>query len=183
MSGGRFGLLAGALGLAVAAASFFAGLAVLDDGQPDPPPRGGDPSGTTVAPIDTASTTTTTAAEATLVSPAWVAIVASAATEVEAQQAAAVVAAKRYPSGVLRSDDYPSLKAGLWVAYAGPYPDRATAEAAVGALADDGVDGAYARCAGTVADCNANGNGNENGGDGGDGGGGRASRAERAEPG
>jgi hypothetical protein len=164
--GGRFGLLAGALGLVVAAASFVAGLAVLDDGEPDPPPRGGAPSDTTAVPIDTSSTTTTTtAAEGLLVSPSWVAVVASAGSEVEAQQAAAVVAAKRYPSGVLLSDDYPSLRAGLWVAYAGPYPDSATAEAAVSALADDGIGGAYARCAGTVADCAGGGNGNGDGGD------------------
>jgi hypothetical protein len=170
VSGVRFGLLAGALGLAVAAASFAGGLAVLDDGEPDPPPRGGAPSDTTAAPIDTTSTTTsTTVAEDLLVSPSWVAVVASAATEIEAQRAATVVAAKRYPSGVLLSDDYPSLKAGLWVAYAGPYPDRATAEAAVSALADDGIGGAYARCAGTVADCSSSdGRGNGNGGDGDD---------------
>lgn len=167
MSGGRFGLLAGALALAVAAASFVAGLAVLDDGRPDAPPRSRGATGTTVAPIETSSTTTTTTA-GLLVSPSWVAVVASAGSEAEAQQAAAVVAAKRYPSGVLHSDDYPSLKAGLWVAYAGPYPDRATAEAAVGALADDGVGGAYARCAGTVADCSGGGNGSA-GGNGGDG--------------
>jgi hypothetical protein len=168
VSSGRFGLLAGALGLVVAAASFLAGLAVLDDGEPDPPPRGGAPSDTTAVPIDATSTTTTTTtvAEGRLVSPSWVAVVASAGSEVEAQQAAAVIAAKRYPSGVLLSDDYPSLKAGLWVAYAGPYPDSATAEAAVGALADDGIGGAYARCAGTVADCTGGGNGN--GGDGDD---------------
>jgi hypothetical protein len=39
------------------------------------------------------------------------------------------------------------------VAYAGPYPDSAAAEAAVEELAADGFGGAYARCAGTEAEC------------------------------
>lgn len=159
MSGWRFALLAGALALAVAAGSFAAGLAVLDDGEPDPPPAAGAATTTTPVPI-TASTTTTTTVGGPLVTPAWIVVVASEGSERTAIERAEAVAARGHPTGVLRSDDYASLNPGLWVAYAGPYPDRRAAEAAVDELAADGIAGAYVRCAGTAEACS--------GGDGGD---------------
>jgi hypothetical protein len=162
MSRGRFGLLVTLAAMAVAAVSFAAGLQVFDDGKADAPPAAGsDATATTAAPIDTGSTTTVapppTTPPGALETPAWVTIVASEGTQALAEEKASLVAAKGYPTGVLHSDDYKSLKAGLWVAYAGPYPDADAATAAVGALAADGFTGAYVRCAGSEKDCKADG--------------------------
>jgi hypothetical protein len=173
----RFGLLLAVLGLAVAAGSFAAAWAVLDDGQPDKPPRAGesgdalgsDPVVTTT-PTST-STTSLPAGPSDLATPAWVAVVASEGDEAAATVVAQAIGGAGFSSGVLHSDDYPSLTDGFWVAYAGPYPDRAAADAAVDALATEGFDGAYARCAGTRQECGldddnkGNGNGNGNKGD------------------
>lgn len=155
MSRARFGTLLALLGLAVAAASFLLAGSVLDDGQPDPPPRGTTESDGDALGSDPVVTTPTTAAPATdtLTPPAWIAVVASETDEAGATADAQAVTAAGHAAGVLRSDDYPSLSPGLWVAYAGPYPDSAAAEAAVGELAADGFDGAYARCAGTEDEC------------------------------
>ncbi len=80
-------------------------------------------------------------------------IVASGGSEAEAQGIASRLSAQGYPSGVLHSDDYPSLKAGLWVAFAGPYREPTSARAVIDKLAADGFGGAYVRCAGTKKEC------------------------------
>lgn len=159
MSGRRFGLLVALAALVVGLGSFAVGLAVLDDGRPDPPPTRASSSDTTSPPAGGSSTTvpTTTAptgvAEGPITTPAWIAIVASESSPTTARAKAQVVATKGVPAGVLSSNDYPSLKRGLWVAYAGPYPDHAAADAAVDQLAARGIDGAYVRCAGTEREC------------------------------
>ena len=66
---------------------------------------------------------------------------------------------------MLRSDDYSSLKAGLWVGYAGPYGSRAEAEATVGRLDADGIKGAYVRCIGTNEECSGDSGGGGRDGD------------------
>lgn len=160
MSGPRFALAVALAAAVVGGGAFAAGLAVLDDGRPDPAPARdgssdtvvpGDPTSTTAAP--TTAPTTVPVAEGSIATPAWIAIVASEDSPATARAEAEAVATKGYPAGVLRSDDYPSLKGGLWVAYAGPYPDRSAAEDAVDDLAADGVEGAYVRCAGTDKEC------------------------------
>jgi cell division septation protein DedD len=146
----RFGLLLALLALVVAGATFAVGLAVLDDDEPDPPPTVAD-TGDTLAPDPaTASTTSAPAAPAT---GEWIVVIASEESEDEAGAIAADVVAAGHPGDVLRSDDYPSLNAGFWVAFAGPYPDRGAAEAAVVDLEGDGFTGTYARCAGTEEAC------------------------------
>lgn len=159
MTGRRFAVVVALVALMVGVGSFAVGVAVFDDGQPDPAPQRGPSSGavdstvtappTTVAPPPTTGGVT----EGAIATPTWIAIVASERSEAEARAEAEAVAGKGYPVGVLQSDEYPSLKAGLWVAYVGPYPTRAEADAAVEALEDDGVDGAYVRCAGTDKEC------------------------------
>ena len=56
-------------------------------------------------------------------------------------------------SGVLHSDDFTSLEPGFWVAYVGPFPDPAAAQAAVDQLVADGYTSAYPRCIGTAEEC------------------------------
>ena len=160
MSKGRFALLVTLLAMGVAAACFVIGLRVLDDGKPDPAPSvaAAAATDTTLPPVAASSTTTSPNAPVTtppgaLETPAWVTIVASEGSREMAEEEAARVAANGHPSGVLHSDDYPSLKPGLWVAYAGPYPDARAAEAAIEALAADGISGAYVRCAGSKKEC------------------------------
>ncbi|MGK2950048.1 MAG: hypothetical protein ACSLFP_15860, partial [Acidimicrobiales bacterium] len=58
-----------------------------------------------------------------------------------------------YDAGVLRSEDHSSLEPGFWVAYVGPFPDVAAAEAAKDALVADGYTAAYTRCVGTDEEC------------------------------
>ncbi len=173
MSRWRFGLLAGAVGLVVAGGSFTATVAVLDDGKPDPPPTTSEAPTTTAAPAASSTTErSSTTVPGTLVTPAWIVVVASEGSQDAALERAESVAAAGYPAGVLHSDDFASLNPGLWVAYTGPYPDRRAAESAVEQLARDGVNGAYVRCAGSVAECrgdDGDGNGNGNGGNGHDG--------------
>jgi hypothetical protein len=158
MSQTRFGLLLALGAVVVAIGSFVAATAVLDDGQPDPPPaRAGDteqaPGGDPVVPATTTTTTAAPVVTGDLASPTWIAVITSEADEATATTAAERAAADGYPSGVLHSDDYPSLNKGFFVAYAGPYPDRAAAEAGSAALGADGYDNTYARCAGTKQDC------------------------------
>jgi hypothetical protein len=157
VSRARFSLLLAVLGVLVAAGAFAIAWSVLDDGRPDPPPRSSAGSGDALGsdPVVTPTSTTAPTGDAPLATPAWVAVVASEGDEATATTRAQAVAAAGYPGGVLRSDDYPSLSGGLWVAYTGPYPDRAAADAAVTALAGDGFDGAYARCVGSTEDCAA----------------------------
>lgn len=162
MSANRFAVFLVALAVAVAAGAFVTGLAVLDDGQPDPPPRAdgtATTSTTAAAPAPTAAPPATTApgpvAAPTdeLATPTWIVVVASKSAPSDAQDAAEAVAALGYPAGVLRSDDYPSLAPGFWVAYAGPYESRRSAEAAHDDLDESGLEGGYVRCAGSVKDC------------------------------
>lgn len=153
----RFALLLGALAVLAASASFAVAMAALDDGQPDPPPDSGgdalgsDPLVTTTAPTSTSTTVEVVTGE--LTTPTWIVVVSSEADEGDATEIAERVTAEGHPAGVLRSDDYPSLNKGFWVAYAGPYPDLSTATEAVSALETAGYTGTYARCAGTKKDC------------------------------
>ena len=54
---------------------------------------------------------------------------------------------------MLHSDDYTSLEPGFWVAYVGPFPDVAGAEAAKAELVAGGYTAAYSRCVGTAEEC------------------------------
>lgn len=163
MNGDRFALKVAGLAVVVALLSFLIAYQLLDDDSPDAPPSG---AGTT-ADVTTSDTTTTTAAVTTttqpgaFATPAWVAVVASEGSRGPADEAAAAIAAEGYPAGVLRSDDYPSLKAGLWVGYAGPYGSAEEAEAAVDRLDADGIKGAYVRCIGTKQECGGDGGGED----------------------
>lgn len=157
----RFALLLGLLAVLVAGSSFAVALSVLDDGEPDPPPPGDD-AGDPLGDEGSASTSTTTAvATGELPTPTWIVVIASEADEAGARVLADRVAEGGRPAGVLRSDDYPSLNPGFWVAYTGPYPERGAAEAAVASLEADGVGGTYARCAGTRQECGGDENGND----------------------
>jgi hypothetical protein len=157
MSRARFAVILLLVALLVGLGAFAGALQVLDDGEPDPPPRSGGSATSVAPPADGSTTVPTTAAPPAvgtdLATPAWVAVVASEASEVAAQGKADRPAAAGYPTGVLHSDDYGSLKPGLWVAYAGPYPDRGAADDAVEALAADGFSGAYSRCVGSKEEC------------------------------
>lgn len=164
MSGRRFGLLVALVAMVVGVGSFAGGVALLDDDVPDEPPGADttDPGDGTVS-----STTTAPGEPGTLETPAWVAVVSSEGDEARARAVAARVADAGFSSGVVRSDDHESLNPGFWVAYAGPYPDPATAEAAVADLAAAGIDGAYARCVGTAGECQPADGGGGEGDDGG----------------
>jgi hypothetical protein len=158
MTRARFGLLLGVLALIAASASFAVAMAALDDGQPDAPPQddsdAGDVLGSDPAVTTTSSTSTTVeVVTGELATPTWIVVISSESTEASATVVAERVAAEGHPAGVLRSDEYPSLNKGFWVAYAGPYPDLSTATATVGALEAAGYSGTYARCAGTKKDC------------------------------
>lgn len=150
----RFPSLVVLLAVIVMVGSFALGLQLLDDGEPDPPPGGAsraDPAGeptTTAAPP-----TTTPVATGGLTTPAWIVVVASEGSEAAATSRADAIGDRGQPVGVLRSDDYPSLNPGLWVAYAGPYASAEEATAARDALAAGGVSGTYVRCAGTAEQC------------------------------
>lgn len=159
MSSTRFGILVGFAGVAVAVAAFLVGLQVLDDEGPDTPPAASssdepDEEADGGADGDEAtSSTTAPVADGALDTPAWILVISSEGDEVRARAIAEEVAAAGHPAGVLRSDDYPSMNPGFWVAYAGPYPDAAAAQAAEPAIEADGWTGAYVRCAGTVEEC------------------------------
>lgn len=154
----RFVLWVVLLAVAAGVSSFGAALQVLDDGQPDPAPttdRGPTSNTTALPPISTTTSTmtTTTTAAGKIATPAWITIVASERSKATAEAAAAEVAAHGHPAGVVRSDDYESLKAGLWVAYAGPFERAAEARAMVDTLKAEGIDGAYVRCIGSAKEC------------------------------
>lgn len=153
----RFVLWVVLAAIGVGGASFGVALQVLDDGQPDPAPTADRrTSDTTAAPATTAttaSTTTTTITSGAVATPAWITIVASEASRATADEAAAEVAARGHPAGVVRSDDYESLKPGLWVAFAGPFDSADEARAMVDTLKADGIDGAYVRCIGSTKAC------------------------------
>lgn len=153
----RFPLLVALLALVVAAGAFAIGLQVLDDDEPDPPPR---PAATEGPPADGGETTTASTsviATGALPTPAWIVVVASEGSAAAATARADAVGDRGHPVGVLRSDDYPSLNPGLWVAYAGPFTDAAEATAAKDALTTAGVAGTYVRCAGTAEQCRGDG--------------------------
>jgi hypothetical protein len=152
VSQARFVLLLGIVAVLVAGGSFVAATAVLDDGKADPPPSpdGGDTSDPEVPP---SSTTTAPVATGELASPTWIVVITSEGDEAAATASAQRAADAGYPTGVLRSDDYPSLRPGFWVAYAGPYSDQAAAEAGSAELAADGFANTYRRCVGEQSDC------------------------------
>ncbi len=145
MSRGRFGLLLGLIVVVVTAASFVGVLSLIDDTDPVGSPAS---SSTTT----TASTTTTTVPGA-IVTPTFVAVVSSEADEVSAQQLRDELTESGYDAGVLHSDDYTSLEPGYWVAYVGPFPDVAAADAAKDDLIRAGYSAAYTRCVGTAEEC------------------------------
>ncbi|MGQ0432784.1 MAG: SPOR domain-containing protein [Microthrixaceae bacterium] len=152
----RFALWVALAAIGVGVASFGVALQALDDGGPDPAPTADRRSSdTTVAPIitTTSTTTSTTTTPGAIPTPAWITIVASEASRPAADEAAAEVAARGHPAGVVRSDDYESLKAGLWVAFAGPFGSADEARAMVDTLKADGIDGAYVRCIGSTKAC------------------------------
>ena len=88
-----------------------------------------------------------------LVTPTFVAIVSSDGDEPTAQQRRDELTESGYDAGVLHSDDYTSLEPGFWVAYVGPFPDDAAAQAAADQLVADGYESAYPRCVGTAEEC------------------------------
>jgi hypothetical protein len=158
MSQARFGMLLGLVAVLVAVGSFVAATAALDDGQPDPAPApsggGGEaPGSDPLVPSSSTSSTTAPVATGELATPAWIVVITSEADEASATTAAQRAAAEGHSTGVLRSDDYPSMNKGFWVAYAGPYADRSAAVAGSAALEADGFGGTYARCAGSKTDC------------------------------
>jgi len=159
MSQRRFTLVVAALAALMAVGSFAIAYQTFDDGgtAPDPPAPATDATTPTVTEPPIAATTTTAAGLLTepgeLDTPTWVVVVASGTSRPDADAAARRVASSGYPAGVLRSDDYPSLSKGLWVAYVGPYPDAATAQSTVDRLSADGFDGSYPRCVGDRKDC------------------------------
>jgi hypothetical protein len=149
MSRGRFGLLLTVLVLVLGAASFVGVYTQLDDG-PGSPSGSGDTSSTTLAP---AVTTTTTTVPGGLATPTFVVVVSSESDEGAAQVIRDELTESGYDSGVLHSDDFTSLESGFWVAYVGPFPQVADANAAQAALVADGYTASYARCVGTAEDC------------------------------
>ena len=144
MSRGRFGLLLGVLVIVVTGATFVGVLTLIEEDDPVP-------STTTTTTATTASTTTTVPGE--LATPSFVAIVSSDADEATAQQRRDELTENGYDSNVLHSDDFTSLEPGFWVAYVGPFPDPAAAQAAANQLAADGYTSAYPRCIGTAEEC------------------------------
>ncbi|MGD9694553.1 MAG: SPOR domain-containing protein [Thermoleophilia bacterium] len=75
---------------------------------------------------------------------AWTAILRSAGDESTARQFADKATDAGEDAGVLRSSDYPGLRPGYWVAYAGQFDTRAEAEALAQSLSGE-FPGAYAR--------------------------------------
>jgi hypothetical protein len=142
---GRFGLLLGLIVVVVTVASFLGVLSLIDDTDT----VGSAASSSTTT---TASTTTTTVPGG-IVTPTFVAVVSSEGDEVSAQQLRDELTESGYDAGVLRSDDYTSLEPGYWVAYVGPFPDVAAADAAKDELIAAGYSAAYTRCVGTAEEC------------------------------
>jgi len=158
----RSGIALALLAALVAGGAFVVALGVLDDGAPDAPPdrsAGDEDDGTTTEPPS--STTAGPPASVTpagaLETPAWILVVASESEAATAEAVATEVAEAGHPSGVLRSDDHPSMNPGFWVAYAGPYSGSDEARADAAELEADGWTGVYVRCAGTVEECGGGG--------------------------
>ena len=145
MSRTRFGLLLVLLVLVVGTGAFAIVLAQLDE----------DPGGKSSTPTTKTSseTTTTTGAPAALTTPTFVTVVSSEGDEANARAIADELSTKGFASSVLRSDDHTSLEPGFWVAYVGPFPEAAPAQAAVADLAASGYTSSYVRCVGTAEQC------------------------------
>ena len=159
MSRGRFGVLLALLAALVTAAAFTGVTAGLGNDPSTPPGvTGGGTTSTTVALLTTTSTsapetTATSAPDGRLTTPALVVVVTSSTAKRDANATLAALADRGYAAGVLHSDDYSSLERGFWVAYTGPYPSAAAAEAGKAKLIGDGYRAAYTRCVGTTAEC------------------------------
>jgi len=146
MSRGRFGLLLGLIVVVVGVASFIGVLSLIDDDT--------DPGGTAAASSTTTTVSTTTASvPGGIVTPTFVAVVSSEGDEPSAQLLRDELTESGYDAGVLNSDDYTSLEPGYWVAYVGPFPDVAAADAAKDELIAAGYSAAYTRCVGTAEEC------------------------------
>ena len=145
MDRGRFGLLLALLGLVVGATSFFIALSVIRDDGETPV----DAGGTTTS----SSTTTSTTVPSGLTTPTFVVVVSSEAEEAQAQRLRDELTESGFDAGVLHSDDYASLSPGCVVAYVGPFPDVAGAEAAKADLIGAGYTASYSRCVGTAEEC------------------------------
>jgi cell division septation protein DedD len=146
MTRGRFGLLLALVALVVAAASFSVALALIsDDGDATTQEAGSSTTSST--------TSTTTTAPGTLATPAFVVVVSSESEEASAQQLRDELTEGGFDAGVLSSADYSSLEPGFWVAYVGPFPDVAGAEAAKAELVAAGYTASYTRCVGSNEEC------------------------------
>lgn len=130
--------------------------APADDGGSAAPVAGATPTPapTTAAPGLTPSPSTTPDAAATPPGPAsttgalaewprgksgWTAVVASTQSRAEAERKARAAGGSKV--GVLKSDDFSSLRKGYWVVFSGQYDSRSAAESA----AKSAGGGAYAR--------------------------------------
>jgi hypothetical protein len=145
MSRARFGILLALVVLIVAVGAFALVLTLMGDDEPDESSSATSPTASTLP--------TTTLGEQTLTTPTFVAVVASSGDEATAQALAAELTERGYDSGVLHSDDHTSLEPGFWVAYTGPFPDAAAAQASADQLKGDGYTSAYPRCVGTAEQC------------------------------
>lgn len=148
MSRGRFGLLLAALVLGLGATSFVGVYALIDGGSDTP--AGVDDSSPTTRPPSSLPTSTVPGG---LVTPAFIAIVASEKDEGKAQAIRDELTESGYDAGVLHSDDFPSLQPGFWVAYVGPFTQVPEADATQVELVADGYTTAYTSCVGTAEDC------------------------------
>ena len=143
MTQSRFGLLLALLFAAVAAVSFLVVTLVIESGDDEP----------AAATTTTTFSVTTTTTRPGLTTPTFVAIVVSEREEATARAIGDELTEGGFDTGVLRSDDYPSLNPGFWVAYVGPFDDLGAAQGAVSQLEDAGYTAAYARCVGTEEQC------------------------------
>ena len=76
---------------------------------------------------------------------AFTIVLASTDTRGRAEAKARDAVERGIPAGVLRSDDYSSLKPGFWVVFAGQYATSAKAEADIEKYAGMGFGGGYPR--------------------------------------
>ena len=75
---------------------------------------------------------------------AWTVVVLSSTAKADADKRAKELADAGTPAGVLRSDDYKSLRAGYWVVFSGQYETREEAQTAAEGIGAKAA-GAYAR--------------------------------------
>jgi hypothetical protein len=76
---------------------------------------------------------------------AYTVVLLSAGTREAAEQEAREAASQGIDAGVLRSDDYSSLRAGYWVAYGGRFDGQDEAQSEAERYASLGFPGAYVR--------------------------------------